>query len=731
MTSIKVIKLNFGVILFLVLLTPLISWGADYYVSTNGSGTTCSSGLPCALSYGVNTKATAGDTVYLHNGTYYQQLQVTRSGTSGSPITIKALNDGQAIIDRQGASGGVCVVSGRSYITIEGIQCKNGGASGTTDVVAIWNSSNIILRKVSAHNDNSTYYGPLFGVANTNNLLIEDSISTGSGRNLYNLYNTNYVTMRRNYGKFVTSGRWCGGSMNAVQVYGSNNTILENNFFSPGTAAGGCTMGIGTWANYYNTSTDNNQFLGNIMIGAWDIWPLDDSSDTYIIYNNTFRNNVVIGTRYGLRSQSGSRTTATNNTFANIGITGTILTYRTPHQFNEAGFMNSLTLTNNSYVGGAQTAIYEGSGTYIENLTNTYNNVYGVGTSHGGSATSGAGDKTLNPYYDTATYGNGAYLMVPSALQGQGESGADIGAEALYRYQNGVKTTAPLWPWPMEDRICAETGFSVTYESHNGCTGGLWKTLNSVYSSNSAPPITTACSDGIDNDSDGYVDLNDIGCTASSDNSEADPIVNSTLTALKTLSPLIINGDLSENVWNLTNYVNFSNPYRSDNEINVYALWDDNNLYFAYEVTDANLESLDTILYADDGAEIYLDTQNNKTASMDSNDYHFTANINDIVSNSGIVAKTASTPNGYIMEIAIPWNVINTLPSPDKIIGLLLGNNDRDYGQGVQFDWLDLIETGSYSRPNLWGEVVISDYEIGSVDATPPSPPTGLTIASN
>ncbi len=48
----------------------------------------------------------------------------------------------------------------------------------------------------------------------------------------------------------------------------------------------------------------------------------------------------------------------------------------------------------------------------------------------------------------------------------------------LYKYQNGILTTGELWPWPMEDRIFAETGVSVTWEVN----GGLWKTLDGVYS---------------------------------------------------------------------------------------------------------------------------------------------------------------------------------------------------------------------------------------------------------
>jgi len=44
-------------------------------------------------------------------------------------------------------------------------------------------------------------------------------------------------------------------------------------------------------------------------------------------------------------------------------------------------------------------------------------------------------------------------------------------------------TNKLLWPWPMEERIKNETGYSVTYESG----GGLWKTLDGVYADITPP----------------------------------------------------------------------------------------------------------------------------------------------------------------------------------------------------------------------------------------------------
>ncbi|MFH0863736.1 MAG: hypothetical protein V1858_01415, partial [Candidatus Gottesmanbacteria bacterium] len=115
-----------------------------------------------------------------------------------------------------------------------------------------------------------------------------------------------------------------------------------------------------------------------------------------------------------------------------------------------------------------------------------YNNIYNHTTPWYGT-TQSANETTLNPAYNTSTYGKGAYLMVPAALKGKGENGGDIGAEVLYRYVDGVLTGDKLWPWPMEERIKNETGISVTWES----SGGLWKTLDGVYTDTTAPASPT------------------------------------------------------------------------------------------------------------------------------------------------------------------------------------------------------------------------------------------------
>ena len=73
----------------------------NYYISPTGSdsNTGIDQSHPIATFNHAWQFLCPGDTLWLMDGTYYQVIEPTINGISGSPITIKALNDGKAIID--------------------------------------------------------------------------------------------------------------------------------------------------------------------------------------------------------------------------------------------------------------------------------------------------------------------------------------------------------------------------------------------------------------------------------------------------------------------------------------------------------------------------------------------------------------------------------------------------------------------------------------------------------
>src|ERR1700677_4300530 len=76
---------------------------ASYYVDPNGSDANGGSqAAPFQTIAYAATIASAGDTVYVDDGTYPETITLPNSGTSGAPITFEAVNAQGAKIDGTG-----------------------------------------------------------------------------------------------------------------------------------------------------------------------------------------------------------------------------------------------------------------------------------------------------------------------------------------------------------------------------------------------------------------------------------------------------------------------------------------------------------------------------------------------------------------------------------------------------------------------------------------------------
>jgi len=503
---------------------PGICQAAEYYVSPAGSdsnnGTSCLSAKK-TISAGISLMF-PGDALLFCDGTYDWDERASDSGVfivsglNGNPsnyYSFKAVNDGKAIIDGQEARY-ACWIYKSSYINMEGFLCKN--SYDGAGLYISGSSSYINVRKVSAKG------GPIkqemgFSVSGgSNHILLEDTFAYGWGRTIYNIINSSYVTLRRAFALYDNYNLDSQPS-SPISIYGSSNCIVENSVSTKTSASSRCVAGPHVWYHTYNTHADNNKFLGNVTYNL--------SCQTYAITSarkthsgNQFINNVAVDNIYGVGINGDTNSLWQNNTIAD---------WTTLQAFNiqensyckDSNFDIYAVIKNNSIINGPtgfwrktskltryDTLVDLDGDFYYEtsvpgectnasvpdeysSISNLYNNIYGVTTCFLTGTSAGTGDmcNTINPNYNTNTYGKGAYLMVPPALKGKGENSGDIGAEVLYKYVNGVKTSEPLWPWPMEDRIKAETGISVTYEAN----GGIWKTLDGVYSDTSPPAAPT------------------------------------------------------------------------------------------------------------------------------------------------------------------------------------------------------------------------------------------------
>lgn len=138
---------------------------------------------------------------------------------------------------------------------------------------------------------------------------------------------------------------------------------------------------------------------------------------------------------------------------------------------------------------------------------------------------------------------------------------------------------------------------------------------------------------------------------------------------------------------------------------NVKLLWDENYVYALYEVTDHTLNKTAGNKYDQDSVEAFIDENNAKAPSYDSDDAQYRVNYdneqsgtaNGAIKNALFKSATKLTDTGYMVEMAIP---LNNKGSIDQIIGFDAQVNDAIAGvrKGVNL-WCD-------SSNNTWSTMV-------------------------
>lgn len=195
----------------------------EYYVDLDsGSGTTCSSGTPCAFS-GLNGKTTSGGTVVYMRGTARLNINsITFAGTSGSRIWVKPWGTDPVVMTAAGgctaANANLITATGLQYVVFDGgedmlFRFQGSGCTGNQNGYSlVVNGSNKILWRVRLDCQDSS--GPGLGIATTNDA---DSIYWINSE----LYNCD-----RYYGVYTGGGSSCPGGSN-----GHDDLIFRNSIF--------------------------------------------------------------------------------------------------------------------------------------------------------------------------------------------------------------------------------------------------------------------------------------------------------------------------------------------------------------------------------------------------------------------------------------------------------------------------------------------------------------------
>jgi hypothetical protein len=389
-----------------------------------------------------------GDTLVLLDGVYYQSLNPNkRNGEPDKPITIKAKNDGRAIIDGQYQRTPIKIGDAwpgpiNRYFVIEGIVARN----SSDRVIRLVNAHHNLLRRVSAYNANTNTNDHVISIHGTNNL-IEDCVAVGTGRKMIMVFQSDHNTIRRCFSYwFEWDGRdWCGVSWpngQSIQVYQGRDNIIENSI-----AIGpvpNSSIAVHAWSS--GAIAIGNKVLGSIAINAgmnldgtikeWgDIRP-QPTDCSGIQYPNWK------GQRSGFSLHGGGE--VKDNIFqdifswgnAGLGLVEDLFGEYSNNQVIRATILNNGVDNSDGpwpgKYGGVDTDVLQSALDKFAKVEDSY---------------------IEKIFVEWPGYPSGVRTM--TSMHGEG-------ARLTHRYVDGVLTDIPLWPWPMEGRIQAELGISVT-----------------------------------------------------------------------------------------------------------------------------------------------------------------------------------------------------------------------------------------------------------------------------
>ena len=433
--------------------------------------------------------ARAGDTILLANGTWTTNVGIdcgpsgnANSGEPEHPVTLRALEERQALIMQSSAGADVLAIAHCSYWNVEGLHIE-----GLTSSVICPRTVGILInvsasdhinvrRNIVAHLNADINIAAIFIGYNSDVVLIEEneiySFGRGacpSGCNCNNKaiqpYRSTNVEIRRNYVNQRSSQL-----LEAINPYPAGGVLVENNIVEHSGVS--FSVDPDGYATDYTGLGANNLFFGNISIGAGlagFFWadrcmgrdPCLPPGDFLVEWNHYLDNISVNSALEGVYDRGAWRNTIEHftdiasssngyvydvNTSENgATITATAVANflsigRGEHGFHIAphngfsqppfNFSCDSCITDEKdvdFVPALPDPHFTNSGRVTPTLIGTGENqciVYVPGGSGGANPTIGGES---------------------SNMAGAGSNGEDIGANVVYRYENGVLTDQPLW----------------------------------------------------------------------------------------------------------------------------------------------------------------------------------------------------------------------------------------------------------------------------------------------
>ena len=372
---------------------PLAS--CDYYAAPDGSGNGAGEGDAFRVG-DFWSLASPGDTLCLVDGTYTggDSMIQPPSGLSGDEsdrITIRALNDGKALIDGEGSDRPI-QLRGNSWLVIQGVNA----ARSSDDVVHLSSGANHnVIRRVVAWDAAPDTNSMVYRLNGNEGNLLEDTGGFGSARKIYQAsQGANDNTFRR------TWGMWNYDTTSSVkQTFSVAYESLDNT----------CENCIGTF-DADSGANDNDRR------GVFSNNSMTRSGLTDGIYSNSGYWGSIA---YTLSEQNAS------------GLRGLLESFRIHEGFT---FDNVVAYSEQSDV---DTSRLRGDNGQDDKVAHEVTEI--------GTSDSSIGDG----WQESENVKVGSVTEAPNVWNGS-EGG---GARVCHRTVDRELTSEPLWPWPMDGRI--------------------------------------------------------------------------------------------------------------------------------------------------------------------------------------------------------------------------------------------------------------------------------------
>ncbi len=455
---------------------PVVPQGALYVGVTNASDENDGDmpEAPLATFAVAVARLGLGNTLVIQDGTYNESLNVTVVGTGGDPIRIMAATNGGAIIDTPGQSPS-CSVAASQNVELIGLRCLSSDTDSTTaNLNVIAASKNVRLRWITATGAGAD--APTIRIDNSDDVVMEDVAALGSNRTQLQIGNSKNVVVRRFFAVSDHSGDpdYMLKSFDCERC-SFQNVVLRGTRNS--TSYGVLLQSTGT----EGASADDTHLEASVIYDLPN-YGVVTKGTTKALSRNKLSHLVIADsgndrTKDGVFLRGGADLLIDQVTLVNLASENI-------HVGEEPDNIPTISMRlHNSLIVGGQNAISQSVTDSVDSIMSSYNNIFVESDPYTGAvAVTEEANVMIDPAFPTATYGFGAYLMQPEILQGVGDAGENIGAQVLYRYNDNGRSTVPLWPWPMEDRIQAELGgYRVTDYDSTDAKSGIWASLEDVY----------------------------------------------------------------------------------------------------------------------------------------------------------------------------------------------------------------------------------------------------------